>query len=42
MRMMNGTIVQITSITVFSWNCAAFAPSERRCLKIDQNIARRR
>ena len=39
MRITNGTIVQITSMVVFSWNCAAFAPSDRRCLKIDQNIA---
>jgi hypothetical protein len=36
---MNGTMVQITSIVVFSWNCAALAPLLRRCWKIDQNIA---
>ena len=39
MRITNGTIVQITSIVVFSWNCAAFAPTLLRWRKIDQNIA---
>ena len=34
----SGTTVQMISIVVFSWNCAALAPWERRCLKIDQNI----
>ncbi len=38
-RITNGTMVQITSMVVFSWNWAAFAPIERRCLKTDQNIA---
>ena len=32
-------MVQITSMVVFSWNCAALAPAFLRCLKIDQNIA---
>ncbi len=35
----NGTMVQITSMVVFSWKWAALAPALLRCLKIDQNIA---
>src|SRR3954471_11173745 len=35
----SGTMVQITSTVVFSWNCAALAPTLLRCLKMDQNIA---
>jgi hypothetical protein len=38
-RITKGTIVQMTSMVVFSWNCAAFAPALLRCLKSDQNIA---
>src|SRR4051794_18374854 len=35
----SGTIVHMTSIVVFSWNWAAFAPTLLRCFQIDQNIA---
>src|SRR4051812_3135350 len=35
----SGTMVQSTSIVVFSWNCAALAPTLLRCFQIDQNIA---
>src|SRR5258708_4204000 len=40
-RITNGTRVQMISMVVFSWNCAAFAPTLLRCLKMDQNIAAR-
>src|SRR4051812_50143862 len=38
-RTTSGISVQMISTVVFSWNCAACAPCDRRCLKIDQNIA---
>lgn len=41
-RIRNGTMVQRISTRVFSWKWAAFWPVERRCIIIDQNMARRR
>ncbi len=35
MTMMKGTMVQAISTFTLSWKFAAFAPLERRCLKIE-------
>ena len=33
-RMTKGTIVQMISTVVFSWNCSALWPTDLRCLTI--------